>query len=408
MKNILLFITLLFVGVAHLQAQGENPYAEFGYEGKVLKTPQERQQYMLTIPNPDSSSDIALVGIAPNEGKYYLFDKDNELLDEDTLMNEELGKFLSVDPLTKGYPWYTPYQFAGNKPIWAIDLDGLEEFKITTRLVSPYGNNQYGGTLQNVAYEPADRGRDPRGEWSYSGVPGVSDGVYAQPQFQLDANIGNMLRRQFQPDNLASNRPYDINRRGQRINAPPPPPPPPIIEDNRQVIVVENDNEVQNQVTNTVTTPPTTASEGDNSTPTIPIEPTAPPPDNVAPIDWAGGSFVRRTDYNINIARVVDWLVDNPSFGISIMSGTGVPEGSNYNTVIPSTASTTVFNWELISGSNTTYGERLDSLLDAYRGDIGNRFSAITGTALSPDRIRTLRNPNVQNNDVSTASFRAE
>ena len=37
---------------------------------------------------------------------------------------------MSVDPLTSSYPWYTPYQFAGNKPIAAIDLDGLEE-KIT-------------------------------------------------------------------------------------------------------------------------------------------------------------------------------------------------------------------------------------------------------------------------------------
>jgi len=39
-----------------------------------------------------------------------------------------VGKFLSVDPLTASYPWYTPYQFAGNKPIEAIDLDGLEEY----------------------------------------------------------------------------------------------------------------------------------------------------------------------------------------------------------------------------------------------------------------------------------------
>ena len=37
------------------------------------------------------------------------------------------ARFLSVDPLTKGYPWYTPYQFAGNMPIIAIDIDGLEE-----------------------------------------------------------------------------------------------------------------------------------------------------------------------------------------------------------------------------------------------------------------------------------------
>jgi RHS repeat-associated protein len=44
------------------------------------------------------------------------------------MYNPALGRFLSEDPLTKSYPWYTPYQFAGNMPIWAIDLDGLEEY----------------------------------------------------------------------------------------------------------------------------------------------------------------------------------------------------------------------------------------------------------------------------------------
>ena len=43
------------------------------------------------------------------------------------IYNPTIGKFLSVDPLMKSYPYYTPYQFAGNKPIWKIDLDGLEE-----------------------------------------------------------------------------------------------------------------------------------------------------------------------------------------------------------------------------------------------------------------------------------------
>lgn len=43
------------------------------------------------------------------------------------IYDTRIAKFLSVDPLTSGYPWYTPYQFAGNKPIWATDLDGLEE-----------------------------------------------------------------------------------------------------------------------------------------------------------------------------------------------------------------------------------------------------------------------------------------
>lgn len=47
------------------------------------------------------------------------------------IYNSGLGRFLSVDPLTKEYPWYTPFQFAGNSPIWAVDLDGGEE-KVTT------------------------------------------------------------------------------------------------------------------------------------------------------------------------------------------------------------------------------------------------------------------------------------
>ncbi|MEN7549998.1 RHS repeat-associated core domain-containing protein [Rapidithrix thailandica] len=45
------------------------------------------------------------------------------------LYNPEIGKFLSVDPLAAGYPFYTPYQFTGNNPIAFIDLDGLEPVK---------------------------------------------------------------------------------------------------------------------------------------------------------------------------------------------------------------------------------------------------------------------------------------
>ena len=33
-----------------------------------------------------------------------------------------------MDPLIKKYPELTPYQFASNTPIWAIDLDGLERY----------------------------------------------------------------------------------------------------------------------------------------------------------------------------------------------------------------------------------------------------------------------------------------
>jgi RHS repeat-associated protein len=37
-----------------------------------------------------------------------------------------IGRFLSVDPITEGYPELTPYQFGSNRPIDGVDLDGLE------------------------------------------------------------------------------------------------------------------------------------------------------------------------------------------------------------------------------------------------------------------------------------------
>jgi RHS repeat-associated protein len=47
------------------------------------------------------------------------------------IYNPALGRFLSVDPLTKGYPMLTPYQYASNTPIQCIDLDGLEGLHFT-------------------------------------------------------------------------------------------------------------------------------------------------------------------------------------------------------------------------------------------------------------------------------------
>jgi len=42
------------------------------------------------------------------------------------IYNPAIGRFLSVDPIAKKFPMLTPYQFASNTPIMAIDIDGLE------------------------------------------------------------------------------------------------------------------------------------------------------------------------------------------------------------------------------------------------------------------------------------------
>jgi RHS repeat-associated protein len=42
------------------------------------------------------------------------------------IYNPGIGRFLSVDPLTKRYPNYSTYQFSGNNPVMFVDIDGLE------------------------------------------------------------------------------------------------------------------------------------------------------------------------------------------------------------------------------------------------------------------------------------------
>jgi RHS repeat-associated protein len=73
------------------------------------------------------------------------------------IYDPRVGKFLSVDPLTSQYPWYTPYQFAGNKPVWATDLDGLEENISTSAFKflfsSPRGYTHSRTALDNMSNE---------------------------------------------------------------------------------------------------------------------------------------------------------------------------------------------------------------------------------------------------------------
>jgi RHS repeat-associated protein len=45
-----------------------------------------------------------------------------------------LGRFLSEDPLKSCFPFYSPYQFSGNTPIQANDIDGLEPNGVVTKL----------------------------------------------------------------------------------------------------------------------------------------------------------------------------------------------------------------------------------------------------------------------------------
>ena len=63
------------------------------------------------------------------------------------IYNPGIGRFLSVDPLTKNYPSWSPYPFAMNRPIDGIDLDGLEYLQANSK-------NKYQKSLYRLhAYE---------------------------------------------------------------------------------------------------------------------------------------------------------------------------------------------------------------------------------------------------------------
>lgn len=50
------------------------------------------------------------------------------------IYDSRLGKFLSVDPLSKGFPWNSTYAYAENDVIRCIDLEGGEKYIITGRI----------------------------------------------------------------------------------------------------------------------------------------------------------------------------------------------------------------------------------------------------------------------------------
>jgi RHS repeat-associated protein len=73
------------------------------------------------------------------------------------MYNPMLGRLMSVDPLAKDYPWYTPYQFAGNTPIQAIDLLGeqpafvIRKWTHSDNYSTLYSNDsEYHAVLKNV------------------------------------------------------------------------------------------------------------------------------------------------------------------------------------------------------------------------------------------------------------------
>jgi len=68
---------------------------------------------------------------------YQAQEKDNEIYGKGAMYHytyrqhdARLGRFWSVDPLARKYPWNSPYAFGGNRVVDAVELEGLEYVEI--------------------------------------------------------------------------------------------------------------------------------------------------------------------------------------------------------------------------------------------------------------------------------------
>lgn len=113
-----------------------NDYAPFGSLLPGRKYSQANTKYRYGFNGKENDNEIKGEG---NQQDYGL-----------RIYDPRLGKFLSVDPLTKEYPWNSTYAYAENDVIRCMDLDGGEK-KLATFGTGGAGNTSYGGTPDHPA-----------------------------------------------------------------------------------------------------------------------------------------------------------------------------------------------------------------------------------------------------------------
>jgi RHS repeat-associated protein len=113
------------------------------------------------------------------------------------IYNPNLGKFLSVDPIFRDFPWNSPYAFAENDVISSIDLDGLEKYKV--------GKNDY-------LYMNNDPNRDPTKAVQYpNGV--IKDVLNADEQRAADYLENNERNPDHNPVQIKRTTASDIEEK---------------------------------------------------------------------------------------------------------------------------------------------------------------------------------------------------
>ena len=87
----------------------------------------------MLLPNRHGSSDKYRYGFQGQEKEDEIKGEGNSLNYKYRMHDPRVGRFFAVDPLFRRYPYNSPYAFSENRVIDAIELEGLEKFKIHAR-----------------------------------------------------------------------------------------------------------------------------------------------------------------------------------------------------------------------------------------------------------------------------------
>lgn len=110
------------------------------------------------------------------------------------MYDPRIGRFFAVDPLSPKYPWYTPYQFSGNKVIHCIELEGLEEkplFQLDMGNFSGRGTSMY--TFSNTSLTNVGAGfglNYNRSTSAFAGLSGVFNASLSVEGYGRKNNAG--------------------------------------------------------------------------------------------------------------------------------------------------------------------------------------------------------------------------
>lgn len=132
-------INFLFLGVSLIISNiniAQNPFASIGKQSKPMLSLSDGK-YVEHFEN-DSVRQIGSAMVNVYTEKIVAFVECKE--QSSKIRSQTSSRFLSIDPLARQFPFLTPYQYAGNKPISSIDIDGLEDLDYRVLGVLKNGN----------------------------------------------------------------------------------------------------------------------------------------------------------------------------------------------------------------------------------------------------------------------------